>query len=792
MVSRLSGQDSLVGLELGHYLIVEKIGAGGMGEVYRARDEHLARDVAIKVLPPGTLTDELARKHFHKEALILSQLNHPNVATIYDFDTEQSVDFLVMEYIPGITLSAKVAGAALPETEVLRLGGQLAEGLAAAHEHGVVHRDLKPGNLQVTSDGRLKILDFGLAKLWHPVTASTATESLSETQTMAGTLPYMAPEQLLGGEIDARTDIHAAGLVLYEMATGRYPFSEVDHSQLIGAILHRPPRPPAALNPGLSPELERIIGKCLEKEPDNRYQSAKELAVDLRRVGRDKESGHVAAETPPLTPQQSPFARYWKPIAAACGIVIVLLLAAVFWLARTKRSPEITRLTPSIAVLPFVDLSPEKDQEYFSDGLAEELLNSLVKMQGLHVAARTSSFQFKGKNEDLRVIGQKLNVATVLEGSVRKQGQRVRISAQLIQVSDGFHLWSEAYDRNLTDIFAVQEEIARSVAESLRVTLLGNKSPSPQATNVEAYNAYLQGKYFYARPTKENLEKAVAYDEQAISLDPSYAPAWAALSRVHSFQAGAYGPVQEYSRAREAAERALALDPNLALAYAAMAEIQQDYDWDWAGADASYRRALALEPGNAEVIQGAALLAAILNHFEEALPLFRRAVELDPLRASAHHALAFNAWWAGQLDESQAAIRRALELDPQFPWLHTVLGRVYLARSRPREALAEAERDTKSEFRLQGLALAYHALARKQESDRALAELIAKNQKDAAFQIAEIYGFRGEADLAFDWLERAYAQRDPGLTNIKGDPLLRNLERDPRYAAFLKKMRLPA
>jgi len=436
-------------------------------------------------------------------------------------------------------------------------------------------------------------------------------------------------------------------------------------------------------------------------------------------------------------------------------------------------------------------LSPGRDQEYFSDGLAEELLNSLVKIQGLHVAARTSSFQFKGKNEDLRVIGQKLNVANVLEGSVRKQGQRVRISAQLIQVSDGFHLWSEAYDRDLTDIFAVQEEIARSVAGSLKVTLLGEKAPSPPATSVEAYNAYLQGKYFYARPSKENLERAIAYDEQATRLDPSYAPAWAALSRTLGFQAGAYGPVQDYRRAREAAERALALDPNLADAHAAMGHIKQEYDWDWTGAETSYQRALALEPGNAENAQDAADPAATLNHFEEALALCRRAVELDPLRASAHHALAFNAWWAGRLDEAEAAIRKALELDPRYLWLHTVLGRIYLARSRPQEALAEAERDTKTEFRLQGLALAYHALARKQESDRALAELIAKNQKDAAFQIAEVYAFRGEADAAFTWLERSYEQRDPGLTFIKGDPLLKNLERDPRYTAFLKKMRLP-
>jgi serine/threonine-protein kinase len=787
-------QEKAVGQTLGHYRIVEKIGAGGMGEVYRARDEHLARDVAIKVLPHGSLSNESARRQIRKEALILSQLNHPNVATIHDFDTQEGVDFLVMEYIPGITLNEKVTAASLPEKEVVRLGVQLAEGLTAAHERGVVHRDLKPGNLRLASDGRLKILDFGLAKLKLPGPASVPDESPSETQSIAGTVPYMAPEQFLGGEIDERTDIHGAGFVLYQMATGQRPFFEVERSQLMGAILHRPPRPPTALNPRLSAELERIILKCLEKEPENRYQSARELAVDLRRLAREHESGHPVTEAP-ASARPAAILRNKAMLAAAGILVIVLLLVAAFWLERAKKAPGASRITPSIAVLPFADLSQEKDQEYFSDGLAEELLNSLVKVPGLHVAARTSSFQFKGKNEDLRGIGQKLNVATVLEGSVRKQGQKVRISAQLIKVSDGFHLWSETYDRNLTDIFAVQEEIAQSVAGSLRVKLLGEKLASPRATNVEAYNAYLQGKYFYARPTKENLDKAITYSDQAVRLDPSYAPAWAALSRAHSLQAGAYSPAQlpeAYKSAREAAEQALALDPSLAEAHAAAGQIEQYFDWDWAGADASYQRALALEPGNAEVVQGAANLAATLNHFEQALLLSRRAAELDPLRASTHHAHAYNAWWAGQLDEAEVAVGKGLEVDPQFPWLHSVLSRVYLARSRPLEALAEAERDTTPEFRLQDLALAYHALGQKQKSDQALAELIAKYQKYSAFQIAEVYAFRGEADAAFTWLERAYVQRDGGLTFMKGDPLLASLQSDPRCLAFLRKMRLTA
>jgi serine/threonine protein kinase len=786
MATRALGRDPLVGVQLGRYRIVEKIGAGGMGVVYRAFDEHLARDVAIKVLSSGTFSDESARKRFHKEALILSQLNHPSIAIIYDFDTQEGLAFLVMEYIDGISLSEKLAHRSLADREIFTLGTQLAEGISAAHERGVIHRDLKPGNLRLSADGRLKILDFGLAKLRVAVSTNGITQSLSDAQALAGTLPYMAPEQLLGEEIDARTDIHGIGSVLYEMATGQRPFTEVEPSQLVSAILRRPPVRPSMLNHELSPGLEQVITKCLEKEPGNRYQSAKELLVDLRRSRREIEPGAISVE-PRERAKLASFRSYKVGLGVVGSIAIVLLAVFLFLSRNTQHLPS---STPAVAVLPFADLSPGKDQEYFSDGLAEELLNSLVKIPGLHVAARTSSFQFKGKNEDLRTIGKKLNVSTVLEGSVRKQGERLRISAQLVQVSDGFQLWSEAYDRDLKDVFAVQEDIASSVATSLRLTLIERKSPSPHSTSVEAYNDYLEGKYFHARPTKENLEKAIAYYEQAVRLDPKFAPVWAALSKSHSIKAGAYGPVPEYEAAREAAERALSIDPNLADAHAALGEVKLDYDWDWAGADSAYQKALTLENGNAEIVERAASVAATLNRFEQALVLSRKAVDLDPLRASAYHVLAFNAWWAGQFDEAEASVRKGLELDPEFPWFHTLLGRVYLARSRPQDALVEAEHDTSPGFRLQGLALAYFALGRKQESDRALAELVSSYQSLGAFQIAEVHAYRGEADEAFKWLQRAYAQRDPALPFVKGDPLLTGLKRDPRYDEFLAKMRL--
>jgi TolB-like protein/Flp pilus assembly protein TadD len=439
-------------------------------------------------------------------------------------------------------------------------------------------------------------------------------------------------------------------------------------------------------------------------------------------------------------------------------------------------------------------MSPDKDQEYFADGLSEELLNVLAQIRELRVTGRTSSFQFKGKNEDLRVIGKKLNVANILEGSVRKAGSRVRVTAQLVKVEDGFHLWSETYDRTLDDIFAVQDDISRSVSSALKLRLLaGQGEPSVARGNAEAYNLYLQGSYFSARQRREDLEKAVSYFEQALKLDPGYARAWAGLARAHSTESAFDSiPLEERRRrARLEVEKALELDPNLAEAHATLGRMRRVWDWDWAGADAAHRRAFELEPGNATVVQGLASQAATLGRLEEALRLGRRAVEIDPLSVGAHYYLGVHAWCAGRLEEAEAALRKAIELDPEYPVAHQSLGMVQLARSKPEAALQEMEREKDPAWRRYGLALAYHALGRTKGADAALAEVLAKDKETFAFQIAEIYSSRGEVDEAFKWLERAYAGRDAGLSEMKSDPLFKNLEADPRYTAFLKKMRLP-
>jgi eukaryotic-like serine/threonine-protein kinase len=526
MDSRALGEDLLVGIELGHYRIVDKIGAGGMGEVYRGHDQHLARDVAIKVLPPGALIDESARKHFHKEALILSQLNHPNIATIYDFDTQQGVDFLVMEYIPGITLSEKVAGGPLPEKEVLRLGVQLAEGLAAAHEHGVVHRDLKPGNLQVTSDGRLKILDFGLAKLRLPVTDGAATESLSETHAMAGTVPYMAPEQLLGGEIDARTDIHAAGSVLYEMATGQRPFPGSGPS-LVEEILHKQPVSPLKLNHKLSAGFEAIVAKCLEKDPGLRYQSAREIAVDLQRL---------TATSSAIVLEPRKRRRLWIGLSLA-GVMVLAIAIAMFF-----RSHRVQALTDKDTVV-LADFANATGDPVFTDTLRQGLLVQLNQSPFLNILSDDkvrATLKQMGRQQDealndhlARDVCQRNQSKAFISGSIASLGSQYVLGLKAVNCLTGDIVVQQQANvsrkEDVLDTLGKQGTLLRRhLGESL-ASIQKFDVPLEQATttSLEALQAYSLG---IKQQYQFNYPSAVALYERAIELDPNFAMAYAHLA----------------------------------------------------------------------------------------------------------------------------------------------------------------------------------------------------------------------------------------------------------------------
>jgi TolB-like protein/Flp pilus assembly protein TadD len=452
----------------------------------------------------------------------------------------------------------------------------------------------------------------------------------------------------------------------------------------------------------------------------------------------------------------------------------------------------------SIAVLPFADMSPGKDQEYFSDGLTEELISDLAKVPGLKVVARSSAFQFKDKNEDLRAVGRKLGVANVLEGSVRKEGNRVRITAELIKAGDGFQLWSETYDREVSHIFEAQDEIAQAVAGALQSKLLtagtAPISAASRTTSSEAYQAFLEGQYFLARgQDKEDLNKALSYADQAIKLDPKYARAWAQRAQVLETLAGValIEPTAGFRLSRESAEKAIALDPSLASGYLSLALVQIKHDWDWEGADGSLQKAALLDPGSIAVLHSRAYLARTIGRDEEAIVLYKQAITLDPLRADFHLALGYELYKVGQYDEAQAALQKAQDLNPQLSSLHLTRGKILFSQAHKQEALAEMEKETGEWEKLSGEALAYYVLGRRGDSDSALQELIATHQNDAAYQIAEIYAYRGETDRAFQWLDRAIRQRDPGAPELKTGPLMRSLREDPRYAGLLTQMRLP-
>src|SRR5579872_3519359 len=589
----------LLGQTLGHYRILEKIGEGGMGEVYRAHDEHLDCDVAIKVLPPGSVNDESARKRFHKEARILSRLGHPGIAIVHDFDSQEGVDYLVMEYISGKTLSEELAGGKLPEREVIRLGIHLAEGLSAAHEHGVIHSDLKPGNLRLTEDGRLKILDFGLARLRLPMAATATTASFSEVHGVAGTLPYMAPEQLLAGEVDARTDIHAAGCVLYEMATGRRPFADIESSKLVGAILSKTPLSPVGINPGLSAELERIIGKCLEKETENRYQSARELLIDLRRVQTGTPGGLQAAPTP----ARGSWAKYLRLGMGICTAVLLLLIALNFhsWRGQLLHKGEAPYRIESLAVLPLTNLSGDPQQEYFADGMTEELITSLAKIGALKVISRTSVMQYKGTRKPATQIANELNVDALIEGSVLREGGQVRITAQLIQAANDQNLWAESYQRDLRDVLALQNEIASAIAARVRAALTPTERTrlaSARMVSPEAYEDYLKGLQHWYKLTPQDLNTALEYFELALNKDPSSARAYTGVSLVWigRQQMGYTEPREAGPKAKTAALKALALDDALAEAHYALATVRIWSEWDWADGERESKRAIELNP----------------------------------------------------------------------------------------------------------------------------------------------------------------------------------------------------
>ncbi|HUL74771.1 MAG TPA: protein kinase [Vicinamibacterales bacterium] len=745
------------GAVLGPYQVVARLGAGGMGEVYRARDPRLGRDVAIKTIAPKLAGDPEALARFQREARTIAALSHPNILAIHDIGTHDGVWFLVTELLEGETLGRRISRGALSWKAAVEITVAVAEGLAAAHAHGVVHRDLKPENVFLTADGRTKVLDFGLAR---QVAEDADTEAVTrsdptEPGSVLGTVGYMSPEQVQGRAPDARSDIFSLGCVLYEMLAGRRLFQRASAADTIAAILKDDVPALADSGASIPVELDRILRRCLEKDRARRFQSAQDLAFALGAL-----TTGAAAVRPP---------------------------------AASNRA--------SVAVLPFVNLSADPENEFFADGMTEDVIAHLSKVRSLKVISRTSVMAFKKREQSLREIGERLGAATLLEGSVRRAGSRVRIVAQLIDRDSDEHIWAETYDRDLTDIFAIQTDVALQIAGALKAELSSDERSRirHQATHdLKAYELYLQGRSHLIQYTAESYLQSVRYFEQAIAQDPGFALAYAEMAVAYvemgTEAVGPFTPVEAYARGREAAQRALALDSTLGEAHGALGLLLFIADFDWKSAERELLRALELNPGDTHAHDHYGWWLSSQGRFDESLREVRRARELDPL---AHPTdVATELLRAGRFQEALEESRRIVVAFPDFPRTHALLGWALIKTGRQDEGTSALERavalaPSRTIF-LGQLGQAYGMTGHADQAREILRQLHerATRERVAPYHFAYVYTGLGDADAAIDWLERGYEHRSGGIYGIKGSFLFTSLHSHPRFKALLRKMNL--
>jgi serine/threonine protein kinase/Tfp pilus assembly protein PilF len=778
----------MIGRTLGHYRIIEKIGAGGMGVVYRARDERLERDVALKILPAGALADEETRKRFRREAMALSKLNHPNIATIHDFDTEKDVDFLAMEFIAGITLREKSIPGALPEAEVVQLGKQAAGALEAAHEQGIIHRDLKPGNIMVTPKGLLKVLDFGLAKLFRPSGSMDKTLTLTGSEGLTGTLPYMAPEQLDGRAIDERTDIYALGAILYELASGQRPAPQETAPKVIHAILHEQPEP---LGAPISEGLERIIFKCLEKEPANRYTSARELMADLNQL----EAGNLSALIAGRPRRRTKRSLWRRPLPMS---VLAFGLAGLFFAFNIGGMRDFltgrakTSQVRSLAVLPLENLSHDPEQEYFAGGITDALITELGQISTLRVISRTSVLKYEKTEKSLPQIAKELKADMVIEGSVLRSGEKVRITARLINPAEDRQLWVKSYERDIGGFLVLQGEIAQDITRQVGIRLSEEERfrlTKKGAVNPQALDAYLKGVY-----SGDN-----GYFDQAVKLDPDFALAYVKIANGYFFS-GLFGdipPREAFLKMKQAALKALEKDNTLGEAHSFLALAWLHYDLNWAEAEKEFKRALELNPSLAYTHHLYAHYLMAMDRMGESMAEVKLASELDPFSSDMHLCFGWHCLATADDDDAIELARKGLQMDPQNAWAGVILGWAYEQKSMIKEAIIEFQNALShwkdGSLPLAALGHAYGISGQKKEAQGILDRLLEKSKRTyvPGYDIAAVSLGLGEKDQAFEWLSKAVEERSGFLVYIKCDRRFDGLRSDPRYEALLKRIGLP-
>ena len=788
---------------ISHYRILERLGEGGMGEVYLAEDTTLNRKVAIKFLSPKSIGSGVARKRLLREAQAAASLDHPNICAVYEVGEIDGDCFIVMQYLEGETLHRRLSGKKLDQSEALRLVLQMADGLAEAHSRGIVHRDVKPQNLFITNRGQVRVLDFGLAKV---IFSEQQAESKANTLTilsnpgaMIGTMPYMSPEQVRAENVDSRSDIFSLGTVLYEMLTGRQPFVASNQAVTLSAILTQSPPPLSRYMSNPPIELERIVRKCLEKDRDQRYQSAKDLIVDLRSLQRHTSANFETIEDAPA---------HWSPKAswarlAGIAALVVLISLGVYFFARRGRAIDSNRQITSVAVIPFVETSGDPEMDYLSDGITDGLINSLSQLPNVKIIGHASVFRYKGKDIDARTVGSELGVDSVLTGRIVQHGKNIGISVELVDSQDNHHLWGAQYNRQVSDILAMQDDMTQVITERLRLKLSGEdqKRLSKHYTeNSEAYQLYLKGRYFWNKRTEADLEKAVEYFQQAINTDPNYALAYAGLADAYA-TLGSAGfdamlPDEAMPKARLAATKALEIDNALAEAHTSLAYVKFVYDWDWATADNEFKRAIELN-GNypaAHLLRSHYLMA--MGRSDESILESRRALELDPLSITYNTNVGRALVFARQNDRALEQLRKTLELDPKYIWAHYLLGIVYEQTQMYDQALSELEevKTLSGDSAVSEAALAHvYAVAHKKNEALKIAENLkvrGKTQRVPPYYLAIIYAGLDDSTQALEWLEKAYHERTNQMAYLRVEPAFDKLREDSRFQNMIHRLGL--